>query len=212
MAGSKSVGVVLAIALGLVSGCAANDQNLTRVQGAGFGAAVGAGLGALIGGDTEGALVGAAVGGLAGLALGDAVARKKSDYASTEAMIREERRIARQNASEMAAYNASLARHLDTLDRDIERLEADLVAERTSREAALSIRSQAKDDLQDARRRLAEVNREVVVSQRLYAQAKAEGSSPELADWDRQIVELERRRDELMVLISDFETRASRIS
>ncbi len=210
MAGNKTVGAILAAAL--VTGCVANDQNLTRAQGAGVGVAVGAGLGALISGDTEGALVGAAVGGLAGLALGDAVARKKSDYASTEAMIREERRIARQNASEMAAYNASLTRHLETLDRDIARLEDDLVAERANREAALSIRSQAKDALQEARRRLAEVNQEVAVSQRLYDQAKAEGPSPDLVDWDRQIGELERRRDELMVLISAFESRTSRIS
>ena len=210
MAGNKSVGAIFAIAL--ISGCAANDQNLTRAQGVGVGAAVGAGLGALVSGDSKGALVGAVAGGLAGLALGDAVARKKSDYASTEAMIRQERRIARQNASEMAAYNASLVRHLETLDRDIERLEANLVAERTRRETVLSIRSQAKDELLEARRRLAEVNQEVAVSQRLFDQARAEGASPDLVDWDRQIGELERRRDELMVLISAFESRANRIS
>ena len=40
-----------------------NDQNTTRAQGAGAGAALGAGLGALIGDDPEDILIGAAVGG-----------------------------------------------------------------------------------------------------------------------------------------------------
>lgn len=210
MVRSKTIGMVAALML--MTGCAANDQNLTRAQGAGAGAALGAGLGALIGKDTDSALIGAAVGGLAGLAVGEVVARKKADYVSTEAMIEKERELAQNNASEMADYNASLRDHLDTLNQDIQALEAEVALERSRHAGALDLRARAEDNLDQARQRLAEVSQEVDVSRQLYEEAKAEAPPVDLTEWDRQIRELERRRSELVVLIGDFEASAQQIS
>ena len=207
--GNKSIAVVAVLVL--LSGCAANDQNITRAQGAGAGAAVGAGLGLLVGKDTESTLVGAAVGGLAGFALGDAVARKKADYASTEAMIEKEHQIARRNADEMARYNASLRGHLDELTVDIAELEATADNRRVRQASARDLRARAESDLTQARQRLAKINQEIDVSRQLYDQAKAERSTADLAGWNRQIQELERRRRELAALIGDYERGTQRI-
>lgn len=200
---TRSLTVIAVFAL--LSGCAVNDQNATRAQGAGAGAAVGAGLGLLVGKDTKSTLVGAAVGGLAGFALGDAVARKKSDYVSTEVMIDKEHQIARLNANEMAKYNVSLRDHLDELTVDIAELETTVDSKRVRQASARDLRARAESDLVQARERLAKVNQEIDVSRELYDQAKAEKSSADLAGWNRQIQELERRRRELALLIGDFE-------
>ncbi len=206
---NKSIGVISALAV--ISGCAVNDQNVTRAQGAGAGAALGAGLGLLVGKDTKSTLVGAAVGGLAGLALGDAVARKKADYVSTEAMIEKEHQIARRNADEMANYNASLRDHLDELTEDIAGLETEAGNQRVRRASARDLRARAENDLVQARQQLAKANQEIDVSRRLYDQAKAERSSTGLAGWDQQIRQLEHRRRELALLIGDFESGSLRI-
>ena len=105
----------LLTALFFLSACAANDQDATRTQGAGTGAALGAGLGLVLGGGVEDMLIGAAVGGLAGLAVGDAVARKKTDYATAEDMVVQERRIITEKANQIESYNAAsgaAARHV----------------------------------------------------------------------------------------------------
>ena len=210
MSGLRSVALLTALLL--LPGCAANDQNVTRVQGAGAGAALGAGLGALIGGDTEDVLIGAAIGGLAGLAAGDAVARKKADYSTTEDMIVQERRIASEKADQIGAYNASLEQHLETLNRDIAALEAAVIEGRADRKAKRGLRQRAQADLDRARRRLAEVNQEIDVSRKVYQEALRDSEPVDLVEWDRRIRELERRRDKLAALIGDFEASARRVA
>ncbi|MDH3663135.1 MAG: hypothetical protein OEU92_24465 [Alphaproteobacteria bacterium] len=210
MSGIRSASMLMA--LFLMSACAVNDQNATRAQGAGAGAALGAGLGALIGGDPEDVLIGAAVGGLAGLAVGEAVARKKADYATTEDMIVQERRIVTEKTGQIGAYNASLERQLDGLNRDIAVLEAALAEGRAERAAKLDLRQRANADLDRARQRLAEVNQEIDVSRKVYQEALGDSEPVDLVDWDRRIRELERRRDELARLIGDFETSARRVA
>ncbi len=207
--GNNSIALIAVLAL--LSGCAANDQNVTRAQGAGAGAALGAGLGLLVGKDTESTVIGAAVGGLAGLALGDAVARKKADYVSTEVMIKKEHGIARRHADEMATYNASLRDHLDELTVDIAGLETEAGSQRARRATARDLRTRAETDLAQAHRQLAKANQEIDVSRKLYETAKAEGSSTDLAGWDRQIRQLERHRRELALLIGDFESGSQQI-
>lgn len=201
----------LLMALALLSGCVTDDQNATRFQGAGAGAAVGAGIGALVGGDTEDILLGAAVGSLAGLAVGEVVARKKADYATTEDMIVQERRIITEKADEIAIYNAGLEREIDSLDRDVAALEAALNEGRADHTAKLGLRQRAETGLGRARQRLAEVSQEIEVSRRVYQDAARDGEPVDLVDWDRRIRELERRRDMLAILIGDFETSTQRI-
>lgn len=209
MSGFRSA--ALLAALFLISACTVNDQNVTRAQGAGAGAALGAGLGAIIGGDSEDILIGAAVGGLAGLAVGEAVARKKADYATTEDMIVQERRIVSEKTAHIGSYNASLEQQLDGLNRDIAALEAAVVEGRADRAAKRGLRERAEADLQRARQRLAEVNQEIDVSRQVYQEAVDDSEPVDLVDWDRRIRELERRRDELAKLIGDFETSARRV-
>lgn len=210
MSGYRSA--ALLTALFLLSACAVNDQNATRAQGAGAGAALGAGIGALVGGDTEDILLGAAVGGLAGLAVGEAVARKKADYATTEDMIVQERRIVSEKADQVGAYNASLERNLDVLNNDIAALETEITRGRDEQAARLELRRRAAADLDLARQHLAEVNQEIDVSRKVYFEALSGSEPVNLVEWDRRIRELERRRDELARLIGDFETSARRIA
>ncbi|MGI9510615.1 MAG: hypothetical protein ACR2QJ_14840 [Geminicoccaceae bacterium] len=196
-----------------LSACAADDRNATRAQGAGAGAALGAGIGALIGGgDAEDILIGAAVGGLAGLAVGETVARQKADYASTEDMIVQERRIVSEKADQIASYNANLERNLDTLNSDIAALEAEIARGRDERAAKTELRKRAVGDLSLARKRLAEVNQEIDVSRQVYYEALRESEPVDLVEWDRRIRELERRRDNLVTLIGDFESSTRRVA
>lgn len=209
MLGRRSA--ALLAGLMLLSACTVHDQHATRAQGAGAGAALGAGLGALIGGGKEDVLIGAAAGGLAGLALGDAVARKKASYASQEEMIVQERRILSEQADEVSAYNAGLERRLRVLDRDIASLEAEALRGRDERAAKRDLRRRAAADLSHARKRLAEVDQEIGISRKVYEEA-LRGSEPvDLVEWDRRILELERRRDALAELIGDFELSTDRL-
>ncbi len=201
----------LLTALFFMSACAVNDQNTTRAQGAGTGAALGAGLGLILGGDAEDALIGAAVGGLAGLAAGEAVARRKTDYATAEDMIVQERRIVTEKADQIRSYNAGLEQQLDTLNRDIVMLETAISEGRADHSAKLQLRRQAARDLDQAQRRLAEVNQEIDVSRKVYRDARRGSEPVDLVEWDRRIRELERRRDTLATLIGDFETSARRV-
>jgi hypothetical protein len=210
MLGFRSI--IFLAALPLLGACVTDDQNATRVQGAGAGAAIGAGIGALVGGDAEDVLIGAAAGGLIGLAAGDAVARKKADYASREDMIIQERRIVAEKADEIGAYNISLRGKLRKLDQDIALLEEEAARGRAERGERLYLRRRAVADLDQARQRLAEVNREIDVSRQLYQEALGGSQPVELADWDRRIRELERRRDALTSLIGDFESSTQRVA
>ena len=204
--------VALLTMLLLLPACAMDDRNLTRAQGAGAGAALGAGLGVLIGDDTESTLLGAAAGGLAGLAIGDAIARKKADYATQEDMIVEERRIVVQETDRVLAENARLKRQLNVLNREIAALEADVERGLVKRGDRRNLQRQAAADLGQARTRLAEVNQEIAVSRSVYQEALGDSGRVELAEWDRRIRELERRRDALVTLIDDFEASAERIA
>lgn len=209
MSGCRSAAILTA--LSLLSACMTDDQNATRLQGAGAGAAVGAGLGALIGGDPEDALIGAAAGGLVGLAAGDAVARSKATYASEEEMLVQERRIVASKADQIGAYNADLQRQLDRLNLDIAALEAAAAEGRDEHWERLNLRKSAKANLDLAQQRLAEVNQEIDVSREIYQEAEGKSEPVDLAEWDRRIRELERRRDALAALIRDFENSRQRI-
>ncbi|MEM7043330.1 MAG: YMGG-like glycine zipper-containing protein [Pseudomonadota bacterium] len=211
MPGHRSIALLTMLLL--TSACATtSDQNATRAQGAGAGAALGAGLGALIGGDPEDILIGAAVGGLAGLAVGEAVARKKANYASAEDMVIEERRIVREKTDQVGVYNAGLERRLGDLDRDVAALQAAIAEGRADHAEKIQLRRRAEADLDQARQRLAEVNQEIDVSRRVYQEALRDSEPVDLVDWDRRIRELERRRDALVVLIGDFEATTRRIA
>jgi len=204
--------IALMTALFLSSACTVNDQNATRAQGAGVGAALGLGLAALVGGDGDALVVGAAVGGLAGLAAGDAVARKKADYATAEDMIIEERRIAAEQAEEIRLYNASLERDLAKLNRDVADLEVAASQGRIDRADKIQLRERAVSRLERAQQQLVEVNQEITISRKIYQEARRESQPVDLAQWDRRIRELERRRDALAVLIGDFETSTRRVA
>lgn len=202
----------LLTALFFLSACAVNDQNATRAQGAGTGAALGAGLGLILGGDPEDVLVGAAVGGLAGLAVGEAVARKKADYATAEDMVVQEQRIVTEKIGQIETYNAGLEQQLDEMNRDIAALEVAISEGRADQAAKVQLRRQAATDLDQARQRLAEVNQEIDVSRKVYQEALRDSEPVDLVDWDRRIRELERRRNILATLIGDFETSVQRVA
>ncbi len=199
------------VALAFLCGCTANDQTATRAQGAGAGAALGAGVGLLAGKDARSAIIGAGLGGFAGLVLGDTVARKKADYVSTEAMIAKEHEIVRQNADEVARYNASLRAHIDQLSVEVAALEAKAATSRDRRIQTAKLRTQAEQDLASAHQRLVGVNKELQITMALYEEAEAERSATELADWNEEIQNLEQRKRDLALLISAFEDQTQQV-
>ncbi len=114
------------MAAALLASCAniQDDQTRTRVEGAGAGAVLGAITGGVIGNQyhhhaAEGALIGAAAGGAGGYAIGDHVARKKARYAANERTLDQCITHAEQVNAEAAAYNRSLSRRIDTLQKQI---------------------------------------------------------------------------------------------
>lgn len=112
------------VMVAMLAGCAqTQDGRLTQAQGAGIGAAGGAIAGALLGSLSgnagRGALIGAAVGGAGGFAYGTHVAKRKAQYASTEAWLDACIASARKRNGEALAYNKSLSDRVAALESEV---------------------------------------------------------------------------------------------
>jgi uncharacterized protein YcfJ len=113
-------------AAALLSSCAniQDDQTRTRVEGAGAGVVLGAITGGIIGNQynhhaAEGALIGAAAGGVGGYAIGDHVARKKANYVARERTLDQCISHAERVNANASAYNRTLSRRIDSLQKQI---------------------------------------------------------------------------------------------
>ena len=89
-----------------------------------------------------------------------------------------------------------LERQLDTFERETSSCSRrqSVRAVPTTRRSSNSV-DRPPTDLDQARQRLAEVNQEIDVSRKVYREALRDSEPVDLAEWDRRIRELERRRN-----------------
>ena len=111
----------------LVTGCATNDGDRTRMEGAGLGALIGAVVGG-IAGDEKGAVLGALIGGGAGFIVGNEIAKRKQQYATTEEFLDAEVAHVQAINDSTVSYNKNLRTEIAQLDREATRLRSQYTA------------------------------------------------------------------------------------
>jgi hypothetical protein len=133
------------------SGAAQTDSERTRTEGAVLGGILG-GLIGLAAGDSKGAAIGALVGAGVGYAVGSEVAKRKQQYATTEAFLDAE--IAR-----TAEFNQTARAQHERLRRDIAALDKETAALQAQYRAGQASRAQLAAKKRDLDAKLAK-NRE----------------------------------------------------
>ncbi len=136
--------VAAAVVVAALGGCAANDEQRTKAEGAGVGAVVGGLLGYAI--DRErGAVIGAALGAGAGYAVGNEIAKRKKAYATTEAFLDAEIARVEEFNDTAYAYNSSVRQDIARLDREAEQLRTQYNAGQVRRESLVAKRGELQE-------------------------------------------------------------------
>lgn len=168
MGGASAAKLGLLSLLALLSACA-NDQQRTRAEGVGAGAAIGAVLGHVIGG-RDGAIAGAALGGIAGGVVGDKAAEKKRQYAEREDALQLAAAHSRVIAQRARETNESLRRDIASLETSVSQLLAQNLSARSRVELAANTRRSYKETNDRLDLRLAEVRSEIGRQQQVLRQ------------------------------------------
>ena len=101
-----------------------SDQNQTKAEATGIGAAAGGLLGLLIGGDAGGAAIGALAGAGIGFLVGNEVAKRKQAYANTEDFLNAEIATTQEFNATAQAYNLKMAKDITALEKESKNLRA----------------------------------------------------------------------------------------
>lgn len=196
----KTLALLLACAVLVISGCAniKDDGTRTRTEGAGTGAAIGAVagglLGQVLGGDTKstliGAAIGAAVGGVGGYAYGDHVAGQKEQYAKEEEWLDACIAQAQQKNQELVAYNQDLLHQISVLEEETAALR-NTYQEKKVRVAKLKEKKAATDKLlAAANKELATAQNELEAQTSVTTQARKSGKDDYAVTLDSEIESL----------------------
>lgn len=191
----------------LASGCATSDQNRTKAEGAGIGAAIGGLAGFLIG-DEKGALIGAAAGAGVGFLAGREVAKRKAEYANREDFLEAEiTRTAEYNET-IRAYNAQNTEELAALEKEANALREAYEAGAEEKSVLLAKQADLKERLAQHTELEEDLLAELKVQNEILEQerAKAPKDDPYLAKLEREVQEL---RDNIQSLQEDSTQLAS---
>jgi hypothetical protein len=198
----------------LVAGCAnqPSNENRTRLEGAGIGAAIGGLAGALIGG-RDGAAWGAAIGGGIGLLGAEAVNRQRRSYSDNAQRLEAEQRIAGQTLTATRAYNQGLVQRVANLDGQAARYAQARAAGRADLASAKSLREEMESEASAARENLSRLEAALGESRRQLAAAREEAGrgSADVASLELSIRALEGERDGLRASIDRISASMRRI-
>jgi hypothetical protein len=161
----------------IIIGCAGmNDSTRTKAEGTGFGAATGALVGGLlgqvIGHDSKstlvGAAIGAAVGGGAGYLAGDAVEKRKAQYANAEDRLDGEIKVVAQYNNDLKGFNEITEKHNEELAEQV----AVLKSKYEEGNADFDALNKKKDEINllisDSNKREEKMNKELVALNKYY--------------------------------------------
>ncbi|MGM0645301.1 MAG: YMGG-like glycine zipper-containing protein [Thermodesulfobacteriota bacterium] len=182
--------IFLALVL-LVSGCATSDQNRTKAEGAGIGAAIGGLAGYLIG-EEKGALIGATAGAGVGFLAGREVAKRKAEYATRENFLEAEiTRTAEYNES-IRAYNTQNTEELAALEEEAEALRAAYETGAEEKSVLLAKQADLKERLAQHKELEEDLLAELKVQNEILEQESAEApeDDPYLAKLEKEVQEL----------------------
>lgn len=199
--------ITLVLVALLASGCATSDQNRTKAEGAGIGAAIGGLAGYLIG-DEKGALIGAAAGAGAGFLAGREIAKRKAEYASREDFLDAEiARTAEYNET-IRAYNEQNEVELAALENEAGALREAYEAGAEQKSALLAKQADIKDRLAQHKELEEDLLAELEVQTEIIEQEGAEVSEddPYIAKLEKEVQEL---RTNIEVLQEDSTQLAS---
>lgn len=178
--------IPLLLSAGLVVGCQSNpsvndgsdgssgsggmsDSSRTKTEGAAIGALLGGIIGA-VAGDSKGAAIGALVGAGVGYAVGSEVAKRKQQYASTEAFLDAEiERTAEFNQTARQQHE-NMRREIASLDRETARLQQRYRAGSASRAQMQSKQRQLETRLAKNREFESVLQKEYEINSEILAQ------------------------------------------
>ena len=204
----KKTGIwIVLIAFCGVTGCATmTEQEQTRAQGAGIGAAAGAVGGAMIGaifggrqGAAVGAMAGAALGVTAGALYGDHVANQKQKYVTEEDYIHACITSVRQVTNDTMAYNQELGREMAPLTTEVEDALVAYDQYRIQAEELLRTRDKVGAKLGEASHKLENaqseltIQRQTVERERHIMKTSLEPLEAEIRQLEAAVSELETR-------------------
>lgn len=146
-----------------------SDSSRTKTEGAAFGALLGGIVGA-VAGDSKGAAIGALIGAGVGYAVGSEVAKRKEQYASTEAFLDGEiARTAEFNATARAQHDR-MRREIAALDREAAGLQESYRAGQADKAQLLSKQRELEAKLAKNREFEAVLQKEVEINAEILAQ------------------------------------------
>jgi small-conductance mechanosensitive channel len=196
--------VVIVFSAFLLSACVTgggtrdSSQASTVAEGAGIGATVGGMIGLLVGDNKESAAIGAFLGGAIGAVAGSEVARRKDQYATTEALLEGETRRTAKFVAEVRKVNQGLRTDIDRHQREIASLETQIRAGKNKRSQLQAQRAEAKKQGEDANQALEGVKNELKVAYKLYDENKGQAKMKrKLKAYEIKIAALEREKGEL---------------
>ena len=183
--------VVFMAAVLLAAGCATSDQNRTKAEGAGIGAAIGGLAGYLIG-DEKGALIGAAAGAGVGFLAGREIAKRKAEYASREDFLDAEITRTAEYNDTIRAYNQQNELELAALEKEAEALSVAYEAGAEQKSSLQAKQADIKERLAQHKELEEDLLAELEVQNEIIEQegADAPEDDPYIAKLEKEVQEL----------------------
>jgi uncharacterized protein YcfJ len=172
-----------------------DDSQNTKLQGAAVGAVLGGLIGYLSGEDAKSALIGTAVGAGAGYVVGNEVAKRKKAYKNKEEMIAKESERTAKLVKEVRSINSGLRKDIKNYQKEARILQTK-VAKGQAKKSHLRLQKKAVEKRYgEAKKALNAVDKELQVSEQLYADAKSEKKATgALKKWERRIAQLKKEK------------------
>ncbi len=190
----------------LVTGCATNDGDRTRMEGAGLGALIGAVVGG-IAGDEKGAVLGALIGGGAGFIVGNEIAKRKQQYATTEEFLDAEVAHVQAINDSTVSYNKNLRTEIAQLDREATRLRSQYTAGQVKQTELEKKRASLQQQLATNRELEQGLVKELKVQERILSEER-----PARSQNDPYIARLEKEVKALQANLSQLRDGSSQLA
>ncbi len=191
--------IPLLLVSALLAGCSTSDDQKTRQQGAGLGAAGGALIGGIIGHQSgrgwEGAFIGAGVGAVAGDIYGQHVSQRKAEFASQEDYL--DACIAEASAKHQAvlAQNQKLQNDIASLELELEILAATAESRTVHAERLKQMRKHLAGQIKSSEQELGALNDEIALQRAVLEEEKASAPEGSIQRLEAQIAALETQRE-----------------
>ncbi len=189
----------------MVSSCAVNDSNRTRLEGMGAGCLGGAALGGLIGGGLIEAAIGCAASSIAGLAVGDHIAQKKAQYANKEdyhkAMLAEADMALQQNRE----VNKDLKIKIAQLEEIQKSLQLQERKKSETQKKLITRQKEIKQLITKTKTNISEISTNIEIQKQVLVEERQSASANFINVSEQGISDLETEKDSLKQALAQLE-------